>query len=216
MKDRSFKVALLVGALAALTTADALAQQVRIKGKFKSAASATEFTVDDDKMVELNIVAGPRSTLVVEGTAEPGFLAANQVVEFVADMKKGNILTAPLSQITICSLTQFDPATLSLEDPTKPSKKGATAVNRYIVRGTLKSLRMGKFTVMVPPSQQIKGELADDAKILVKVADATWAQPGDEVDVQGSEGRPGTISVRTAKIKLSKPLEGKDPKKKGK
>lgn len=201
---------LLVLGLSILMVAEASAQKrerVKLKGKVKT-VSDKQVLLEEKPETEWLLHIGRSTRVTVEGTAVPEYLAPGVNVEFVADANKAGVVPEPLTDITVCTFNDSNPATFSLEDPTKPSRKGKDALNRYQVRGTIKTIRNGKVTISTP-DKQVKITLKPDAKIKVLTTDVTWAQPGDEASVQGAEIFAGEVQAQVLKVTMAKPLEPK-------
>jgi hypothetical protein len=143
--------------------------------------------------------------VTVEGMSAAESLGPGVVVQFTADLNKADVAQSPLTELTICSITEKDQALCILADPTKASKKGAGAVNKYLVRGTIKTVKQGKLAVTVPPKQTITVQLAPDAKVKVLFVDLASVQPGDSAEVKGTELPSGEIRARTVLITMAKP-----------
>lgn len=215
--------AFLLLALAMPGAAAPRPEMVRLKGKITTTAK-DEIRIAGKTDADIAVFVGRGSRVSVEGTAVPEYLTPGVNVQFVADVNNAGVIPSPLSEITICTFTDTDQPTFSLDDPTKPSHKGKDALNKYLVRGTIKQNKNGTLTVTVPgkpnilpngrtaaaaPAKTIKATLAPDAKIKVLVSEISWAQVGDEASVQGIEAFPGEVRARTLKITMAKPLEPK-------
>ncbi|HEY5315813.1 MAG TPA: hypothetical protein VIK18_25010 [Pirellulales bacterium] len=194
----------------ALVGSEAFGQKgdrVKLKGKVKT-VSEKQMAIEEKPETDYLIHISSRTHVSVEGTAVPDYLTHGVDVEVVADVNKAGVIPTPLSEITVCTFNEGHPATFAPEDPTKASHKGKDAVNRYVIRGTIKTIRGGKLTIATP-DKLVKATLAPDAKIKVLVNDVTWAQVGDEASVQGVEIFAGEVQAQTLKVALAKPLEPK-------
>ncbi|HEX3654306.1 MAG TPA: hypothetical protein VHV55_00795 [Pirellulales bacterium] len=208
----SLATVLVLLLLPALVAPQAFAQKgdrVKLKGKVKT-VSEKQMAIEEKPETDYLIHINSRTRVTVEGTAVPEYLAPGVDVQVVADVNKAGVVPEPLTEITVCTFNESNPATFGPEDPTKPSRKGKDAVNRFVIRGTIKTIRNGKLTIATP-DKLVKATLTPDAKIKVLSTDVTWAQVGDEASVAGVEIFAGEVQAQTLKVALAKPLEPKKP-----
>lgn len=201
---------LLAAMLVVASAAELLAQRgerVKLQGKVKLTAG-DQLVVEDKPDSEVSVITRKGTHTEITGTAVPEYLVPTVAVEFVADVNKAGVVPEPLTEITVCNFTEARQPTFSLADPTKPSRKGKDAVNKYEVRGTIKTNRNGKLTITAA-EKTVKATLAPDAKIKVLVSDLSFVQAGDSVSVQGIEPIPGEVHAQTLRVTMSKPLEPK-------
>jgi hypothetical protein len=210
----SLAVALMVSVASTSALAQDPAAQPKpvqgVKGKLKG-ITENIMGLESPTNTEILVQVNPGIKVTVEGTAEPDFIQPGLAVQFAADLNAQGRIQTPLEEITICTINDTNVPTFGLDDPTKVSNKGPGAVNKYMVRGTVRLNRNGELTVQAP-GKSVRGPLSPTAKVKVAVTDLTWAQPGDEVVVDGSEIEPGKIVAWTVKVTMAKPIEGEKKK----
>jgi hypothetical protein len=81
----------------------------------------------------------------------------------------------------------------------------------YVVRGTIKSLKDGKFVVKIARGT-VKAEVDDNAEINVDTSDLKFARKGDNVSVKG-RGNGTMVLAESVTVQGAEPLTGrKKPK----
>ncbi len=95
----------------------------------------------------------------------------------------------------------------------KPAKGQSSVLKppgTFTVRGTIKMCKDGKITVAAGRGPTVKGELGDDVKIDVDMADIRVAQRDDKVTVNGitTQARPNMVMAESIAIELANPLSG--------
>jgi|GEM_PF-3962267 hypothetical protein len=203
---------LLASALWTVLIVPARAQEpkfVQIKGKIKEMQGERFQVIDDKTMVVSGVDVLPRSEVKIEGEAELGCLQPGLAVTFVANLNNLNAAPEPLKEITICEITEENKEIKVLDDPTKSAAKGKDAVNKYMVRGIIKTLKKNKFVVTVTSMREgvkpesIKGELADDVKVKVLFTSLAYASEGDAVVLSGFSQVEGEVKARKLDVKLA-------------
>ncbi|MCH8923577.1 MAG: hypothetical protein IIA67_10575 [Planctomycetes bacterium] len=154
----------------------------------------------------------------VTGTAKADFLRRGMYIRFSAGFDaKGK------SSDTIDLLTIFTPDEsrklgifregFAAGDDEVGKKAGAT--KQFLVSGQLASFKNGIMSVVVGGTK-VQIAVAEDAQINVDVNDASLAQKGDKIEVEGHYFQKGAVLGKIVKIELSKPLVGTAKKSKKK
>ena len=178
----------------------------------------------------------PQTKLVVTGTATADFLAARMYVRFTAEFDKHGNVKDKISQLTIFTPSQdtylgvrpaeggsetgaaaeqdkFGAAAGGGADGGKRHVKagGAMPAGVYSVAGQITGVQKGTLTVAVGGAA-LKIEVADDAKIDVRVADYRFARQGDKISVKGKmlPGKPGLGQAAGGHVKIeaAEPFSG--------
>jgi len=200
----SLAVVLAVLSLPALVGSEAFGQKgdrVKLKGKVKT-VSEKQMAIEEKPETDYLIHISSRTHVSVEGTAVPDYLTHGVDVEVVADVNKAGVIPTPLSEITVCTFNEGHPATFAPEDPTKASHKGKDAVNRYVIRGTIKTIRGGKLTMLalLPPAGAANCPVPATAAL--RTIAARLATAGPKGSAAGPKGS-GPTSIALPKVNLS-------------
>lgn len=154
-----------------------------------------------------------------EGTAEFSFLKAGMIVQFEADIAKGQVKNAVESFMIITPQTTEDVGLIPIGggkvgvmgDKKSKQPKGQ---GRFQVGGKLTSLKGRKFMVDTGVAN-IKGEFDENCKISVKVSHLEYVREGDSITAKmwfRDTERPNCFATNI-EVKGAKPLEPKAAKK---
>lgn len=196
---------LVLAALCATTAlgqnAKPMKENVRAAGTIKDAGMGMLHVVGaggDQWLVKLE--ANPRNVSFV-GTAEPSWLQPGLLVRFSGRIDRRGKLVDPIGMMSVISLREGyqigimpeggrgkdGPGLFEEPKPEKtPVKKpaGPPEPIAILVIGRLTTIKNGKFTIDAG-GKQLKGELEEDARISIDVADLSWVRAGDKVELQG-------------------------------
>jgi hypothetical protein len=233
---RTIVIGLLVypATLSVAQNREAEREQFQARGTLRGVApGGLQMATDDNQLVAVKI-QGRQAEVSFTGNADASFLKPGMQVKFSALVKKSGKVAEPITSLVI--FTPQDRTEIGVysenaasapnpleglfstepkEEPKKPARPRRIVEDQpYRIGGTLVSLKAGKMVVSAG-GNQIKCELADDAKIRVATSNLAYARVGDKVDVDGwtyATMKQLAVANRVS-VTAAEPLTGEDKKK---
>jgi hypothetical protein len=164
----------------------------------------------------------PAAQMLVTGPAGPDFLKPGVSVEFVADVTRHGKVQDPIQSLTIFTVSDqnflgmfpeasgaFDKA----QDKAAPEAAGkgvkdkgakgdAVASSRYTIRGRITSIKKNKLTLSVG-DKTVDGELADNVKVDLRVADSSYAKQGDKISCKAMQFGQNPLQATSVHVELA-------------
>ncbi len=160
--------------------------------------------VDAQQQAALVAIDPQKTSVIVTGTAEPGFLRAGLFVRFSSELDASGAAPVELSELQV--FTPRDASSLGVTNENPTSTTGP-----FDVSGQIRTLKKGKLVVDAGEAE-ITVRLVAEPIIKIKVGDISWATIGDPIKVRGRWVAPGQATADVVEVELREPLAG--PKKK--
>jgi len=233
--NRLVMLLLLAAVPAIANSQDQPRENLSAKGTFRGGfAGGFQFATDSNET--WNVKLPPKaSEISFSGNAEPSFLRPGMKVTFTAVMNKKGVVKEPVTSVTVFTPQEakdigvwpegagesapnpleglFSPKELK-EEPKTKGKKPVVEDQICRVGGTLKSLKAGRL-IVVAGRMEVKGELAENAKIRVATNDLSFVQLGDKVEVDGwyyANAKQAGLWANSVSVTAANPLTGEKKK----
>lgn len=172
-------------------------EPARCAGKLRGMAGGV-LHVETEKGERMAVAIDPRAREVsFQGVAGPAFLRPGMLVQFRAPLDKKGEAQEEISEMKVVSqrmgiqvgvqadggFTGGDLFAGNDEDAGKKKRKSRNDTTPYVVTGTLRSIKDGKFYVAAGAT--VKGELSDNCQVSIDITDISLAREGDSVEVDG-------------------------------
>lgn len=186
-----------------------------------------QIIVSDQKLAELKepfrqpTDPPERTQVVVNGSADPSYVAKDHFVSFSAELKNGKSV-AEVQELTLFTPSETQPLGVTGTAGPVDGESGAAASlpeGNCLISGQVASFGKGQMIVTVPLAKgrrsKVTVKVSATAKVGVRTADLSMAQPGDTVSAQGyiasRKGQPPQNQMLAASVEvaLAKPLMSK-------
>ena len=160
------------------------------------------------------VAAAPDAVIEVGGEATREMLQPKQFIQCSVELDATGRVTGPVDAVTFPGGGQPSVVAAGLgADPKAKRAVGKRPAGSYTISGLIKSVEGSEVTVQIGRERFVI-PLTEDADLRVAATNLAWANPGDDVELEGKFVQRGQLLASAIRVQLVNPLTPPQPRNK--